>query len=73
MWQERITFDPKILTGKPIVKGTRLAVDFIIDLLVNGWTNDVILQNYPQLTLQDIAACLEYASTLIKEENVVLI
>ena len=69
-WRKRITVDPEILVGKPIVKGTRLAVEFIIDLLAQGWKEDEILANYPGLTPQDIRACLEYASELVHSETV---
>jgi uncharacterized protein (DUF433 family) len=58
--QSRITIDPNILVGKPIIKGTRLAVELIIDLLAQGWTNDEILRNYPGITLEDIQACLAF-------------
>ncbi|MBD2147130.1 DUF433 domain-containing protein [Sphaerospermopsis sp. FACHB-1194] len=57
-WQTRITIDPNILVGKPIIKGTRLAVEFIIDLLAQGWSNEEILRNYPGITIKDIQACL---------------
>ena len=69
-WQDRISLDPKILVGKPVIKGTRLAVEFVIDLLANGWTESEILQNYPKLTPEDIQACLCYASSLMKSERV---
>jgi len=69
-WQERIVVDPAILTGKPVVKGTRLAVEFIVDLLAQGWSEADILRNYPGLTREDIAACLAYASRLLKAEKV---
>lgn len=69
-WQTRITLDPDILVGKPIIKGTRLAVEFIIDLLAEGWTTDEILRNYPGLTLEDIQACISYASANLKSEKV---
>lgn len=69
-WQNRIVLDPKILAGKPIVKGTRLAVDFILDLLAQGWTEAEILRNYPGLTHEDILACLAYASACLKAEKV---
>ena len=61
-WQERIVIDPDILVGKPTIKGTRLAVEFIIDLLAQGWSEDEILRNYPGITIDDIHACLSYAS-----------
>ena len=69
-WQERIVIDPGILVGKPIVKGTRLAVEFIVDLLAQGWSEADILRNYPGLTQQDIQACLSYASAVLRMERV---
>jgi uncharacterized protein (DUF433 family) len=69
-WNERIVIDPDILVGKPIIKGTRLAVEFIIDLLAQGWTEKDILSNYPGITPQDIKACLAYASETLKTEKV---
>lgn len=69
-WKEHIIIDPKILVGKPVVKGTRLAVEFIIDLLAQGWTEVDILQNYPGITREDIQACLSYASESLKSEKV---
>jgi uncharacterized protein (DUF433 family) len=70
IWQERIIIDPDILVGKPVIKGTRLAVEFILDLLANDWTQDEILRNYPGLTTEDIKACLSYASSVLKAEKV---
>lgn len=61
-WQERITVDSNILVGKPVVKGTRLAFEFIIELLAQGWSQADILENYSGLTPEDIQACLKYAS-----------
>ena len=69
-WQDRITINPKILVGKPVVKGTRLSVEFIIDLLAQGWTEAEILRNYPGLKREDIQACLAYASSTLKAEKV---
>lgn len=69
-WQDRIVVDPAILVGKPVVKGTRLAVEFVVDLLAQGWSEADILRNYPGLTREDILACLNYASTLLKAERV---
>jgi uncharacterized protein (DUF433 family) len=56
----RITLDPAVLAGKPVLRGTRLAVDFIIGLLAEGWTQADIKKNYPGLTREDIAACLAF-------------
>jgi uncharacterized protein (DUF433 family) len=61
-WQDRIVVDPAVLVGKPVVKGTRLAVEFIIDLLAQGWSETDILDSYPGLAREDIQACLAYAS-----------
>jgi len=69
-WQDRITLDPEVLVGKPVVKGTRIAVEFIIDLLAQGWTEAQILANYPGLVHEDIQACLAYASASLKAEKV---
>ncbi len=69
-WQERIIIDPEILVGKPVIKGTRLSVEFILDLLAEGWTEMEILRNYPGITPEDIKACLSYASYSLKSEKV---
>lgn len=69
-WQERIVIDPHILVGKPVVKGTRLAVEFIVGLLAEGWSEEEIMKNYPGLTKEDIQACLGYASAVLKSEKV---
>ncbi len=69
-WQERIVTDPNILVGKPVVRGTRLAVEFIIDLMAQGWSESEILRNYPGLTHEDIQACLSYASNALRMERV---
>jgi uncharacterized protein (DUF433 family) len=66
----RIVIDPKILVGKPVIRGTRIAVEFIIDLLAEGWSNQQILANYPHLTEPDIAACLRYAGSMMKQERI---
>lgn len=65
MWKERIVLDPEVLAGKPIVKGTRLAVEFVIDLLAQGWSEADIIENYPGLTREDVQACLAYASEVL--------
>ena len=69
-WKERIVIDADVLDGKPVIKGTRLAVEFIIDLLAQGWTEKDILHNYPGITREDIQACLAYASEILKVEKV---
>ncbi len=69
-WKERIIIDPKILVGKPVIKGTRLAVEFIVELLAQGWAESEILRNYPGIEHEDISACLAYATNLLKAEKI---
>lgn len=69
-WRERIVLNPEVLAGKPVIKGTRLLVEFIIDLLAQGWSEGEILRNYPGLTHEDIQACLGYASAVLHSEKV---
>jgi uncharacterized protein (DUF433 family) len=73
MWEERIVVDPNILVGKPIIKGTRLAVELILDLLAQGWPQDEILRNYSGLEAEDIQACLAYARDMLRNERVYLL
>jgi uncharacterized protein (DUF433 family) len=65
-WRSRITIDPKVLAGKPVVRGTRVSVEFILDMLANGWTIEEILGNYPQLEGEDVIAALKYAAEVLK-------
>ncbi|MBI3031984.1 DUF433 domain-containing protein [Candidatus Woesearchaeota archaeon] len=67
---KRIDLNPNIVVGKPIIKGTRISVSFILDLLVQGWTFEQILKNYPQLKKEDILAALEYSAHTITLESV---
>ncbi len=69
-WHDRIVVDPKVLTGKPVVHGTRISVELVVDLLAAGWSIAQILESYPHLTEDDIRACLSYASDLLREEQV---
>jgi uncharacterized protein (DUF433 family) len=69
-WRDRITIDPKVLVGKPVIKGTRIAVEFVINLLAQGWSESEIVRNYPGLTHEDILACLKYAGETLQSEKV---
>ena len=60
-WPERIVVDPEILAGKPAIRGTRLAVEFVLELLAAGQSESKILTNYPGLVREDILACRSYA------------
>jgi uncharacterized protein (DUF433 family) len=65
---EQITANPNILGGKPIVRGTRISVEFILDLLASEVSEKEILEDYPHLTKKDIHACLRYAARSCKNE-----
>ena len=69
-WQDRIVIDPNILVGKRIIKNTRIAVEFVVDLLGRGWTTEQKLDEYDHLTKDDIQACFAYASEILKSEKV---
>lgn len=69
-WQNEIVVDPKILVGKPGIRGTRIAVEFVLELLAEGWSNEQILENYPQLTSEKIQAALRYAAETMKQDRV---
>ena len=69
-WKERIEVRADVLTGKPVVKGTRLSVDFLLGLLAEGWTEAEIFADYPGLVVEDIRACLAYASSTLAAEKV---
>ena len=64
---ERIVVDPEVLDGKPVIRGTRLAVEFILERLLAGQSENDLLANYPGLVREDILACFAYASYLAHE------
>ena len=68
--EERIVVNPDVLVGKPVVRGTRLSVDFLLGLMAQGWPESEILRNYPGLEREDLLACLQYASQLVHDERV---
>jgi uncharacterized protein (DUF433 family) len=72
-WRERVTVDPNILVGKPIIRGTRISVEFVVDLLGRGWTMEQILHEYDHLKREDLQACLAYASEALRSERVDLL
>ena len=69
-WNERIEIDSRVLVGKPVIKGTRLAVEFIVDLLAEGWSTEDILRNYPGIEREDVLACLAYAGAVLHAEKI---
>ncbi len=66
----RIVLDPQVLAGEPVVRGTRLSVEFVVGLLAEGWSEQDILNNYPGLRGDDIRACLADARDRLASERV---
>jgi uncharacterized protein (DUF433 family) len=66
----RVSLAPDVLAGKPVIRGTRLSVEFVIGLMADGWSEVDILQNYPGVTHDDIIACLAYARDTLSSEKV---
>ena len=68
--QPRITLEPSVLAGKPVIRGTRLSVELVIGLMAEGWSEADILTNYPGISHDDIIACLAYARDVLSSEKV---
>jgi uncharacterized protein (DUF433 family) len=66
----RITLDPLVLAGKPVIRGTRISVEFVIGLMAEGWNEADIIKNYPGITRDDLMACLAYARDALSSEKV---
>ena len=66
---DRIVLDPKIMVGKPVIRGTRLTVDFILNLLAHGTTEDDILNEYKGLEIEYIQACFLFATKFLKNTD----
>lgn len=69
-WREHITSNPEVLYGKPVVKGTRIPVDLILEKLAHGNSIEQLMKAYPKITANDINACLLFASEYIKGETI---
>jgi uncharacterized protein (DUF433 family) len=72
MVHERVTVDPKIMIGKPVIKGTRVPVELILRKIAEGMTDQDILAHHPHLTVADIRAAAAYAADQIAEDDIVL-
>lgn len=70
-WRDRITSDPAVLVGKPVIKGTRISVELILGWLANGWTYEQILESYPHIKQEDILAALAFAEEMMRDEQYV--
>lgn len=69
-WRKRISVDANVLVGKPVIAGTRISVELVIDLLARGYTTAQIIEQYDHITPEDIQACLAYAGEILRSEKV---
>ena len=72
-WKDRIIVDTAVLVGKPIIKGTRISVELILDRAADGWTMEDILASYPHIMREDVLADLSFAAEIFWEERFVAI
>jgi uncharacterized protein (DUF433 family) len=68
--RQRLIIDPRVMTGKPVIRGTRIPVELIVRMLAQGIPEDEILQEYPRLQPEDIRAALAYAAQVLAHEDV---
>ena len=68
-WRDHIVFDPNVLFGKPTLQGTRISVEVIINFLAAGWTQEELLDSYPNLTIESLQACRVYLAELLEKET----
>jgi len=70
-YRERITVNPAIMMGKPVIKGTRITVELILKKLSEGMTTEGLLEGYPHLTKEDILSALSYSADVISQEEMI--
>lgn len=70
MWRDRIEINPAIMTGKPVVRGTRITVELILEQLSTGHSVEEVIEDYPQLTHEDILAALGYAAQALSTDEI---
>ena len=73
MQTDRIEIDPDVMTGKPVIKGTRITVELVLRKLAEGATDSDLLDAYPRLTREDIRAAIAYAADTIAHEEIILL
>ncbi len=70
LWQDYITSDPAVLAGKPVIRGTRISVEFLLKLLAGSWTQEQILREYPHLSTEAVEAALLFAAEAVEHERI---
>ena len=72
-WKNHIEVNPNVLVGKPVIKGTRISVELILDRFADGWTMENVLDSYPHLSRDDVLAAIAFAAELFKEETFIAV
>ena len=72
-WKDRITVDPDVLVGKPIIRGTRISVELLMDRLADGWSMEQILAAYPRVAREDVLASIAFVTEVFREEDYIAI
>ncbi len=72
-WKNRITVDSQVLVGKPIIRGTRISVELLMERLADGWTMEQVLSSYPRVTRDDVLAAIAFVTEVFREEEYVAI
>ncbi len=70
-WKDHITVDPELLAGKPVIKGTRVSVELILNRLADGWTQEDLHKAYPRLSPEALQAVFAFAAEVLKDEEYV--
>jgi len=72
-WKDHVVVDPKVLVGKPIIRGTRISVELLMDRLADGWSMEQILESYPRVTRDDVLAAIAFVTEVFREEDYIAI
>jgi len=72
-WKDHVAVDPKVLVGKPIIRGTRISVELLMDRLADGWSMEQILESYPRVTRDDVLAAIAFVTEVFREEDYIAI
>ncbi|WP_310449992.1 DUF433 domain-containing protein [Sulfuritalea sp.] len=72
-WKDHVVVDPKVLVGKPIIRGTRISVELLMDRLSDGWSMEQILESYPRVTRDDVLAAISFVTEVFREEDYIAI
>ena len=72
-WKDHVIVDPKVLVGKPVIRGTRISVELLMDRLADGWSREQILESYPRVTREDVLAAIAFVTEVFREEDYIAI